>query len=89
MRAGAEQAVALQGTKVKEGIPKTNDFYFPGKRFREFDEERQKRLASRIAMKMSDPKMTDEITNKWLDIWKQCDENLGSMVQKNLQEMSS
>lgn len=77
----------IEGERVQEGIPKQNDFYFPGKRFREFDPERQDRLAQRIAMKMSMPGVTDLLKDKWMDIWKKCDENLAKKVEAHMKEM--
>jgi len=74
----------ISGTRVQEGIPKTNDFYFPGKRFREFDEERQKRLAMRIGEKMSMPGVNKMLQDKWIDIWTKCDETLAKMVKENM-----
>lgn len=81
--------MCLQGARTKEGIPQTNDFYFPGKRFREMDEGRQERLAQRIAMKATSKGVTDEIRSKWANIWQQCDEKLASMVQEQVKSMMS
>ena len=77
----------LQGKRVKEMIHDQNDFFWPGKRFREFDADRQDRLAQRIAMKMSMPGVNDMLRDKWMDIWKKCDENLASKVESNLKSM--
>jgi catalase len=78
----------LQGERTKEMIYEQNDFYFPGKRFREFDAERQDRLAMRIAMKLTSKNVTDEIRSKWMDIWRQVDEGLHSKLESKVREMS-
>jgi hypothetical protein len=62
----------VQGQKVQQGIgavlPDDNDSLFPGKRYREFDPDRQDRLAQRIAMKLTMPGVNDMLREKWLDL---------------------
>lgn len=64
-----------------------DDYYFPGKRYREFDAERQDRMAMRIAMKMTSKNVTEEIQGKWMDIWTKCDEGLAGRIEGHMKEM--
>lgn len=73
--------------REKADIADANDFYFPGKRYREFDSDRQDRFVMRMAMKMTSTGVTDEIRSKWMDIWRQCDEGLASKLEAKCQEM--
>jgi len=75
-----------EGAPVKQEIEKHDDFKQAGDHFREFDADRQERFIGRVVMKLTSPRVTDNLRNIWAGYWTQCDESLGERIKANLAE---
>lgn len=79
----------LEGYRVKQDIvpeEKQNDFAQPGDRYRKMSSKESEQLITVLSNWMADPKCTDEIRNRWNDIWQQVDGNLASSLKEAVAE---
>jgi len=70
------------GKKVRQMIPKTDDFEQAGKRYRTWDSNRRDRFAQRVGATLSDKRVTDQIRSTWLGYWGQADSSLPAEISK-------
>ncbi|CAL5227866.1 g10902 [Coccomyxa viridis] len=76
----------ITGQRVKQDIPeeKQNDFKQAGDRYRNMSLRESGQLIFVLSNWMADPKCTDEIRNRWLDIWGQVDSGLATALKAAL-----
>ncbi|KAK9814659.1 hypothetical protein WJX72_009344 [[Myrmecia] bisecta] len=74
--------------RTKENIPKTNDFQQAGERWRQMDQGRRERFLKHIVSWMTEPKCNQRVRDVWVSYWSQCDEELGQIIAKRVQEMT-
>lgn len=77
---------AVSGKRVKQMIPKENNFQQPGHRFRSWDPARQDRFIKRITEMLTAPRVTQEVRRVWLGYLAQCDATLGQKLAAKVQQ---
>jgi catalase len=77
---------AVSGKRVKQMIPKENNFQQPGERFRSWDPARQDRFIKRITEMLTAPRVTQEVRRVWLGYLGQCDATLGQKLAAKVQQ---
>eukprot|EP00775_Hariotina_reticulata_P002758 gene2758-3052_t len=75
------------GVRVRTDYPKQQDeFRQPGERYRSFDEARKKRFQTHVLQWMSDPKLTREVRDTWMEYWAKVDSGLVKNLEQQMEE---
>ncbi|CAG9462382.1 unnamed protein product [Pedinophyceae sp. YPF-701] len=81
------QAV-MSGPRVKQSLPKENNFQQPGERFRSWDRARQERFIGRFCEWACDPRTPAAVREIWVGYWTQCDRDLGRRIAERVRGAS-
>lgn len=83
----------VNGAKVRQHIPLTNDFEQATKRYQNFTMGEKERFTARVVTTLSDKNLHcrnggDKVVKTWLDRWTKVDAELGSKVKTAVDEVS-
>lgn len=81
-----EEQEVVHGKKVREMIEKQNNFWQAGVRYESFDQDRKDRWAKRVAMTLSDNRISDKVMDTWLGYWKECNKDMAENIKRFMKE---
>lgn len=67
----------MVGPREKKMIEKENNFQQAGDNYRSFDPARRERFIKRLSDALNAPRVSPETKAIWLNIWTECDVDLG------------
>jgi len=78
----------VNGSKIRQGITKTNDFEQAGNRYRGWDDYRQDRFAQRVGVALADPGLDvkPSVRTTWMNYWKQADPDMAANIQHFMEQ---
>ncbi|BDA47324.1 Catalase isozyme B [Coccomyxa sp. Obi] len=76
----------ISGVRVKEDLFVGDDYKQARDRVRSMDKDRRGRFLEHVVGWLTDPKLTQEVRDNWVDIWTRVDADLGAEVRAQVKD---